>query len=85
MHAGTKRLIAHEITSDTGNRITSTLLLSGYNTRRPAIVQRVLAQEDRYLIDTETIDFTDDRQTPPTTGNAETIADLTAHKINTPK
>lgn len=87
VHAGTKRLIAHEITSvsDIGNRITSILLLSGYNTRRPAIVQRVLAQEDRYLIDTETIDFTDDRQTPPTTGNAETIADLIAHKINTPK
>ncbi len=87
VHAGAKNMIAHEITSvsDTGNRITPILLLSGANTRRPAVVQRALAQEDRYLIDTEIIDFTDDRQRPPTTHDAEIIADLIAHKINTPK
>ncbi|KRQ28224.1 hypothetical protein AOT83_22165 [Mycobacteroides sp. H001] len=79
--------LTYEITSvsDDGNRITSTELLSGPGTRRPGVVQRVLAQEGRYLIDTETIDTTEDPgKTPPTTHDAETITDLIAHKINTP-
>ncbi|MGH3723146.1 MAG: sensor domain-containing protein [Mycobacterium sp.] len=72
--------------SDSGNRITSIGLLSGPNGLRPDVVQRVLAQEGRYLIDTETIDTTEDpAKTPPTTHDAETITDLIAHKINTPK
>lgn len=78
--------LTYEITSvsDDGNRITSTELLSGPGTRRPGVVQRVLAQEGRYLIDTETIDTTEDPgKTPPTTHDAETITDLIARKINT--
>lgn len=85
VHATSKYIIAHEIisVSDTGNRVTSVLLLSGPSSPRPAVVQRVLAQEDRYLIDTEVIDIANDpRRAAPNTQVTEAIADLIAHKLN---